>query len=66
MVIGTSLVFSTVYLRYHYVIDVLAGFVLTGLVLVVAPLLYRKLQELPLIFAKTMIYFRPSAEDEQA
>jgi membrane-associated phospholipid phosphatase len=65
LVIGTSLVFSTVYLRYHYVVDVLAGFMLTGLVLAVAPLLYRKLQDLPLFFAKTMIYFRTSTEDSR-
>jgi membrane-associated phospholipid phosphatase len=33
----TGLVVSTVYLRYHYVIDVLAGFVLAGLTVWIAP-----------------------------
>ncbi len=66
LVIGTSLVFSTVYLRYHYVVDVLAGFILTGLVLAVAPFLYRKLLDLPIFFAKKMVYFSASTEDEQA
>jgi membrane-associated phospholipid phosphatase len=27
LIIGSSLIFSTVYLRYHYVIDVFAGFI---------------------------------------
>jgi len=63
LVIGTSLVFSTVYLRYHYVIDVLAGLVLTGLVLSVAPLLYRKLQDLPSFLAKKLVYINTSTED---
>jgi len=66
MVVGTSLVFSTVYLRYHYVIDVLAGFALTGLVLVVAPFFYRKLIELPMLFSKKVIFLNTSTEDEQA
>ena len=66
MVVGTSLVFSTVYLRYHFVIDVLAGFALTGLVLVVAPFFYRKLIELPMLFSKKVIFLNTSTEDEQA
>jgi membrane-associated phospholipid phosphatase len=35
--------FSTVYLRYHYVIDVIAGMVLAIAVMAAAPLIYRKL-----------------------
>jgi membrane-associated phospholipid phosphatase len=38
--IVTGLVVSTVYLRYHYVIDVLAGFGLAGLTVWLAPKLY--------------------------
>jgi len=48
-VIGTSLVFSTVYLRYHYVIDVIAGIWLTLFVLVIVKPVYesiRRWQEL--------------------
>ncbi len=40
LIIGTSLIFSTVYLRYHYVVDVIAGFGLALLVIYIAPLLY--------------------------
>ena len=65
-VLGTSLIFSTVYLRYHYAVDVLAGFILAGAVLAVAPILYRKLFELPLFIAKKVVYFITSTEDEQA
>jgi membrane-associated phospholipid phosphatase len=65
MVIGTSLIFSTVYLRYHYVIDVLAGFLLTGVVLGVAPVLYRKLLDLPLFFSKKLVYLSTTTEDEK-
>lgn len=32
-IIGVSLIFSTVYLRYHYVIDVIGGFVLAAITL---------------------------------
>jgi membrane-associated phospholipid phosphatase len=39
----TGLLFSTVYLRYHYVIDVIAGLALTGLTIVLAPGLRRLL-----------------------
>jgi membrane-associated phospholipid phosphatase len=38
------LVFSTVYLRYHYVIDVLAGFALAWAVLRFGPRLYERLR----------------------
>lgn len=36
-VIGTPLLFAAVYLRYHYVVDVLAGAVLAALCLTLAP-----------------------------
>ena len=36
-----ALVVSTVYLRYHYVVDVIAGILLAGAVLAVSPGLYR-------------------------
>lgn len=39
----TALLVSTVYLRYHYVIDVIAGVGLTGLTIVLAPGLQRLL-----------------------
>jgi membrane-associated phospholipid phosphatase len=40
-----SIIFATVYLRYHYTVDVLAG-IATALVLIcVSPWVYRKLQE---------------------
>jgi len=40
-----SIIFATVYLRYHYTVDVLAG-IATALVLIcVSPSVYRKLQE---------------------
>jgi len=41
LVIGSSLIFATVYLRYHYVIDVIAGFFLAWIVIVTGPLVYR-------------------------
>ena len=37
----TGLIISTVYLRYHYVIDVIAGIALTGLTIALAPGLRR-------------------------
>ena len=40
-----SIIFATVYLRYHYTVDILAG-IATALVLIcVSPAVYRKLQE---------------------
>jgi membrane-associated phospholipid phosphatase len=42
-VIGTGLILSTVYLRYHYVIDVIAGILLAIAVWYSAPYLYRKI-----------------------
>jgi membrane-associated phospholipid phosphatase len=44
MVVATSLIFSTVYLRYHYVIDVIAGIVLAVIVYYLAGPLYRYLK----------------------
>ena len=41
---AACITFSTVYLRYHYVIDVIAGMVLAILMIAVAPLIYQKLE----------------------
>lgn len=38
------LIFSTVYLRYHYVVDVIAGVILTIIVLIAGPQVYRLLK----------------------
>jgi membrane-associated phospholipid phosphatase len=43
----TGLIISTVYLRYHYVIDVIAGIALTGLTIALAPVLRRLLSKAP-------------------
>lgn len=43
----TGLIISTVYLRYHYVIDVIAGIALTGLTIALAPGLRRLLSGAP-------------------
>jgi membrane-associated phospholipid phosphatase len=43
MVLG--LILSTVYLRYHYVVDVLAGIVLAAICLIVGPWLFRWWEE---------------------
>jgi len=43
----TALIISTVYLRYHYVIDVIAGIALTGLTIALAPVLRRMLSIAP-------------------
>ena len=45
LVIGTSLVFSTVYLRYHYVVDVIAGIALAIAVVITAKAVYNILAE---------------------
>jgi len=45
--VASALVFSTVYLRYHYVIDVIAGIALTGLTIALAPWLRRLLSGAP-------------------
>lgn len=41
--VGSALIFSTVYLRYHYVIDVIAGAATAGFVILIARPLYRVL-----------------------
>ena len=43
--LGTAIILSTVYLRYHYVIDVLAGVLLAFLIVIVADRVYRALTE---------------------
>ncbi len=48
----TGLVISTVYLRYHYVIDVIAGIALTGLTVALAPGLRRLLSGAPIRTSK--------------
>jgi membrane-associated phospholipid phosphatase len=40
-----SIISATVYLRYHYTIDVLAGAVVAGLLVLLAPPLYRSLEK---------------------
>ena len=39
------LIFATVYLRYHYSVDVLAGAVVAFILILVTPVLYRKLSQ---------------------
>ncbi len=45
LIFGVSLIFGTVYLRYHYVVDVLAGIVFCLLVLWIEPKISRKLMK---------------------
>jgi membrane-associated phospholipid phosphatase len=40
-----GIIFATVYLRYHYTIDLLAGMVLAAILIAAAPVLYRRLQK---------------------
>lgn len=40
----SSIIFATVYLRYHYTVDVFAGALLAVVLIVAAPFLYRTLQ----------------------
>jgi membrane-associated phospholipid phosphatase len=42
----SGLIFATVYLRYHYVIDVIAGILLTAVTIYLAPKLYEGLSKL--------------------
>jgi membrane-associated phospholipid phosphatase len=44
VVFAACITFSTVYLRYHYVIDVIIGMALAIVVIAVSPLIYRKLE----------------------
>ena len=44
--VGSALIMATVYLRYHYVVDVLAGAAAAALVIVIARPLYRTLEGL--------------------
>jgi membrane-associated phospholipid phosphatase len=39
------IIFATVYLRYHYTVDVLAGVVLASVLIFAAPVMYRKLSK---------------------
>jgi membrane-associated phospholipid phosphatase len=51
VIIGTSLIFSTVYLRYHYVVDVIGGILLFALIEALSPWLYDKLNQLRTTFS---------------
>ncbi|MGA2120109.1 MAG: phosphatase PAP2 family protein [Bryobacteraceae bacterium] len=42
-----SIIFATVYLRYHYTVDVMAGAVVAACLIAAAPFVYRMLQERP-------------------
>ena len=45
--VGSALIFSTVYLRYHYIIDVIAGAATAVIVILIARPLYRLLSQGP-------------------
>lgn len=45
LIIGSSLIFSTVYLRYHYVVDLIAGLIFAVLVLWSEPYIYAWLKK---------------------
>ncbi len=49
LVIGTSLIISTVYLRYHYVVDVIGGALFALFVIKTAPALYKALNAIPIL-----------------
>ena len=53
LVIGTSLIISTVYVRYHYVVDVMAGIVLAIVVFTIAPVIYTKIRNLDKILFRS-------------
>jgi membrane-associated phospholipid phosphatase len=55
LIVGTSLIFSTVYLRYHYVVDVVAGILLAIGVLITARAVYNILNDKKLEFDKRNI-----------
>ena len=42
-VYGVCIIFSTVYLRYHYTVDIAAGMLLAGVLILATPALYRRL-----------------------
>jgi len=39
------IIFATVYLRYHYTVDLLAGIMVAAMLIYLAPALYRKLSK---------------------
>jgi membrane-associated phospholipid phosphatase len=39
------IIFATVYLRYHYTVDLLAGAITAAILILTAPILYRKLSQ---------------------
>jgi membrane-associated phospholipid phosphatase len=39
------IIFATVYLRYHYTVDLLAGVATAAFLIMTAPILYRKLSQ---------------------
>ena len=45
---AVCITFSTIYLRYHYVVDVIAGMLLVIIVIAFSPAIYRKLEGGPL------------------
>jgi membrane-associated phospholipid phosphatase len=45
-ILGSSLIFATVYLRYHYLIDVIGGALLMAITLVAYPIVARAMQRL--------------------
>jgi membrane-associated phospholipid phosphatase len=38
-----SIIFATVYLRYHYTVDLVAGALLAAVLIAAGPMMYRKL-----------------------
>ena len=43
LVYTLGIIFATVYLRYHYTVDVLAGAIVAGVLILTAPRVYRAL-----------------------
>jgi membrane-associated phospholipid phosphatase len=43
LVYAVCIIFSTVYLRYHYTVDIAAGMLLAGALILATPALYRGL-----------------------
>ncbi|MBD3223094.1 MAG: phosphatase PAP2 family protein [Caldithrix sp.] len=46
LIIGSSLIVSTVYLRYHYVVDIIAGLFVAVALLVTGRMMFKKLMEM--------------------